>query len=80
MLDVQRKTSYCTFAIRTFSCRKAERLSNREIVKEFVNIALEALQSDREGQHSIRINDRYRVCFTWKDASLHDLEITKHYC
>jgi proteic killer suppression protein len=40
---------------------------------------LEALQSDREGQHSIRINDQYRVCFTWKEDGPHDVEITKHY-
>ena len=29
---------------------------------------LEALKSDRIGQHSIRINDQYRVCFTWTEA------------
>lgn len=29
---------------------------------------LEALKGYREGQHSIRINDQYRVCFTWTDA------------
>ena len=40
---------------------------------------LEVLQSDRERQHSIRINDQYRVCFTWKEDGPHDVEITKHY-
>jgi len=40
---------------------------------------LEALKGDREGQHSIRINDQYRVCFTWKKDVPHDVEITKHY-
>ena len=40
---------------------------------------LEALQGDREGQHSIRINDQYRVCFGWKEDGPHDVEITKHY-
>jgi proteic killer suppression protein len=40
---------------------------------------LEAIQGDREGQHSIRINDQYRVCFTWKEDGPHDVEITKHY-
>src|ERR1035438_2822863 len=40
---------------------------------------LEALQGDREGQHSIRINNQYRVCFTWKEDGPHDVEITKHY-
>ena len=40
---------------------------------------LEALRGDREGQQSIRINDQYRVCFTWKEDGPHDVEITKHY-
>jgi proteic killer suppression protein len=40
---------------------------------------LEALCRDRAGQHSIRIDDRYRVCFTWKEDGPHDVEITKHY-
>ena len=37
---------------------------------------LEALKGDRKGQHSIRINDQYRVCFAWKDGDAYDLEIT----
>jgi proteic killer suppression protein len=40
---------------------------------------LEALIGDRKGQHSIRINDQYRICFTWKDGHAYDVEITKHY-
>jgi proteic killer suppression protein len=40
---------------------------------------LEALSGDRKGQHSIRINDQYRVCFTWRVGNAEDVEITKHY-
>ena len=40
---------------------------------------LEALGGDRKGQHSIRINDQYRICFTWKEGNAYDVEITKHY-
>lgn len=36
---------------------------------------LEALKRDRIGQHSIRINDRYRVCFRWREGSAYDVEI-----
>jgi proteic killer suppression protein len=36
---------------------------------------LEALKGDRRGQHSIRINDQWRVGFTWKDGDAHDVEI-----
>jgi proteic killer suppression protein len=40
---------------------------------------LETLARDRKGQHSIRINDQYRICFTWKEDGPHDVEITNHY-
>ena len=40
---------------------------------------LEALHGDREGQHSIRINDRYRVCFVWRDGNAYDVEITDYH-
>jgi toxin HigB-1 len=36
---------------------------------------LESLHGDREGQHSIRINDQYRVCFVWRDGDAHEVEI-----
>jgi len=40
---------------------------------------LELLRGARAGQHSIRINDQYRVCFVWREGEAHDVEITKHY-
>jgi proteic killer suppression protein len=40
---------------------------------------LEALQGDRKGQHSIRINDQYRVCFVWRDGNAYDVEITDYH-
>jgi proteic killer suppression protein len=36
---------------------------------------LEKLKGDRAGQHSIRVNDQWRVCFRWKDGNAHDVEI-----
>jgi proteic killer suppression protein len=36
---------------------------------------LEALKGNRSGQHSIRINDQFRVCFVWKDGDAHHVEI-----
>ena len=36
---------------------------------------LEALRGDRRGQHSIRVNDQYRVCFRWTAAGAEDVEI-----
>ena len=40
---------------------------------------LEALKRDRIGQHSIRINDQYRVCFRWTDAGPTDVEIVDYH-
>jgi proteic killer suppression protein len=40
---------------------------------------LEALKGDRKGQHSIRINDQYRVCFVWRDNQAHDVEIVDYH-
>jgi toxin HigB-1 len=103
--DVSRKTPIRWIVIRSFQCKKTERLFRRERVKEFASIAtlalrrlvaldgaqalsdllippsnrLEPLSGDRKGQHSIRINDQYRICFTWRDGNAEDVEITKHY-
>jgi proteic killer suppression protein len=40
---------------------------------------LEALKGDRQGQHSIRINDQYRICFEWKEGKAHNVEITDYH-
>ena len=40
---------------------------------------LEALQRDRRGQHSIRINDQYRVCFIWADSGPKQVEIVDYH-
>jgi len=40
---------------------------------------LEALRSDRKGQHSIRINDRYRLCFVWRNGDAFDVEIVDYH-
>jgi len=40
---------------------------------------LEALKGDRKGQHSIRINDQWRICFVWRDGNAHDVEIVDYH-
>jgi len=40
---------------------------------------LHSLKKDREGQHAVWINRRYRVCFRWKDGHAHDVEITDYH-
>ncbi|MFV1988792.1 MAG: type II toxin-antitoxin system RelE/ParE family toxin [Gemmatimonadota bacterium] len=61
------------------------RLAMIEIAVELVDLRfppsnrLEALKGDRVGQHSIRINTQYRICFTWTDAGAVDVEITDYH-
>ncbi len=43
------------------------------------NNQLEALKRDRLGQHSIRVNDKWRLCFVWRDGDAHDVEITDYH-
>lgn len=40
---------------------------------------LEALRGNRKGQHSIRINDQWRICFRWKDGDAYDVEIVDYH-
>jgi len=39
---------------------------------------LEKLKRSRQGQHRIRINDQYRICFVWRDHDAYDIEITDY--
>lgn len=40
---------------------------------------LEALKGDRAGQHSIRINDQWRICFVWNDGGVDNVEIVDYH-
>lgn len=40
---------------------------------------LEALKGDRKGQHSIRINDQWRLCFIWRDGGAESVEIVDYH-
>ena len=40
---------------------------------------LEALKSDRAGQHSIRVNQQWRLCFRWRGEDAHDIEIVDYH-
>lgn len=41
---------------------------------------LEALKADRNGQHGIRSNDQWRICFVWHEGNAHDVEIVDYGC
>ena len=40
---------------------------------------LEALRGDRKGQHSIRVNDQWRICFIWRDGHAFEVEIVDYH-
>jgi proteic killer suppression protein len=91
--------------IRSFLCKKTERLFGGQAVREFRAFArqaerklamldaaaalgdlasppgnrLEALQGDRAGQHSIRINDQWRICFRWTSQGPEGVEIVDYH-
>ena len=40
---------------------------------------LEKLAGDRQGQHSVRVNDRWRICFVWRDGDAYEVEIVDYH-
>jgi proteic killer suppression protein len=56
---------------------------NAAVTLDNVNVPpgnqLEALRGSRAGQHSIRINDQYRVCFVWRDGNAFEVEIVDYH-
>ena len=68
--------------IQTVALRKLRMLNNAHAINDLRSPPanrLEKLFGDREGQHSIRINDRWRVCFVWDDGDAYDVEITDYH-
>jgi proteic killer suppression protein len=69
-------------AIRRVAMRKLVALNNVDRLEQLrippAN-RLEALHGDREGQHSIRINDQFRLCFVWREGNAHDVEIVDYH-
>jgi proteic killer suppression protein len=62
--------------------RKLQVLDNTnrlDDLREPAGNRLEALKGDRQGQFSIRVNDRYRICFLWQDNEPHDVEIVDYH-
>jgi proteic killer suppression protein len=74
---VRRWTSIETVAMRKLAMlNRAARIDDLRIPP---GNRLEALKHDRAGQHSIRINDQYRVCFVWRNGYAHDVEIVDYH-
>jgi proteic killer suppression protein len=68
--------------IQQVALRKLRMLNNAHTLTDLqVPLAnrLERLSGDRVGQYSIRINDRWRVCFAWRDSDAYDVEIVDYH-
>ena len=68
--------------LRSVAKRKLQMLNAATQLKDLLvppGNKLEPLEDDREGQHSIRINGQYRVCFVWKDQDAYDVEVTDYH-
>ena len=68
--------------IRNVAERKLTMLDSAADLKDLLvppGNRLEKLKGDRTGQHSIRINDQWRICFRWMTDGPHDVEITDYH-
>lgn len=69
-------------AIAKAALRKLDMLDAAEALADLMSPPgnrLEALKGDRKGQHSMRINDQFRVCFRWTDDGAEDVEIVDYH-
>lgn len=68
--------------IQTVALRKLDQL---EATSRLIDLRappgnrLEVLKGNRTGQHSIRINDQFRICFVWQENGAHNVEITDYH-
>jgi proteic killer suppression protein len=68
--------------IETVAMRKLAMLNRAAVLEDLripPNNRLEALQGDRQGQHSIRVNRQWRVCFVWTESGPRDVEIVDYH-
>jgi proteic killer suppression protein len=69
-------------AMQPVAFRKLRMLANAHSINDLRSPPanhLEKLSGDRNGQFSIRINDQYRICFTWQDGNAYDVEIVDYH-
>lgn len=86
--DADTKSLYESGSAKRWSAIKAVALRKLDQLESSTNLGdlhsppgnrLEALKGDRIGQHSIRINDQYRICFEWKVDGAHNVEIADYH-
>jgi toxin HigB-1 len=68
--------------IQATALRKLRMMNNAKCLRDLTippNNRLEALKGSRKGQHSIRINDQWRICFRWTEGGPADVEIVDYH-
>jgi len=78
----RRRSSRLPHDIQQVALRKL-RMLNRAVTLNDLRVPpanrLEKLRGDRTGQYSIRINDKWRICFEWQDGDAYDVEIVDYH-
>jgi proteic killer suppression protein len=72
----------CPLQIAKVARRKLDQLDSVDRLNQMAippQNRLQALKGDRKGQHAVRINDQYRICFRWTGAGPEDVEITDYH-
>jgi toxin HigB-1 len=78
-VDSVRARRACPSTLWAVLARKFTQLNRVRELRELAvppNNRLKALHGNRKGQHSIRINDQFRICFTWEEGYADDVEVT----
>jgi len=68
--------------IQRIALRKLRMLNRAKTLRDLLvppGNRLEALHGDREGQYSIRINDKWRICFEWQEGDAYNVEILDYH-
>lgn len=81
-IDSKAARRTCPQAVWPTARRKLDQVNQAQRLEDLrapPNNKLERLKADREGQHSIRINNQYRVCFRWTEPGPEDVEIVDYH-
>jgi proteic killer suppression protein len=72
----------CPQSLWKIAARKLDQIDSAEALDDLripPGNRLEALKGDRQGQHSVRINEQYRICFVWTEAVPEEVEIVDYH-
>ncbi len=81
-IDSRRARQRCPHTLWAVLARKLTQLNRVRDLHELAvppGNRLEALKGTQRGQHSIRINDQFRICFRWEDGYADDVEVTDYH-